>query len=118
MVKFNHDCFVTVSGKRSVYSGAVVFSGDEFKINVGGWYCVIKFEMDGGGSRYVTSLGADHELIITLYNHSNTLDDCVYKPFSIANMGEDKIYMTYTTNLIDPSDKVRAFQYTLWMDVK
>lgn len=107
---------VVVGGKKIVHSQLVHLKGqDEFKVYLGEWYCRIRLKNDGNGSRY-SALIEDNILCLDLYNHNNHLDETIFEPFVIAGSEEGDIYMTYSTHIIDPTLKIRAFEFVLWMD--
>ena len=107
---------VVVGGKKIVHSQLVHLQGqDEFRVYLGEWHCRIRFKNDDKGSRYSAVIENDI-LCLDLYNHNNHLDETIFEPFIIAGSEDGDIYMTYGTHIIDPVQKIRAFELVLWMD--
>ena len=113
---FKHAVKVVVDGKQAVHSQLVQLQGQSsFKIFLDGWSCTVRFLDDAGTSRYVGNV-IDGHLYVDLYNHNNPLGESIFAPFTIAGADGKNIYMTYRTNLIDASLKVRSVEFVLWMD--
>ena len=107
-----------VNGKKVVSTHVVHLKDvDGFTIYFDDWKMYVKFADDSGSSRYVSAVEGN-SLVLTLYNHNNTIGEAIFSPFAVAATVPDAktVWMTYFSAVIEKSTKTRRFEYSIWLD--
>lgn len=94
---------------------AHLHGAQNLEIDINGYTCSVRFVSDGGGPRY-EGAAVGTSFLVTCYNHFNHFGEAIFTPFAVGQIAGKTIYMTYFTNLIDPAQGVRRFEYSLWME--
>lgn len=106
-----------VSDKKCVSSNVVHLSGvEEVKIQLDEWYFIVRFKSDEKGPRFEGEMDGDVQ-VLSILNHDNPFGEAIFNPISVATYEDSKnIWFTYFTSLIDPVNKVRRFEYCIWVE--
>jgi hypothetical protein len=105
----------SIGGRTVLTSGIVHVEGDQpINVQISNLFFVFKFAKDDGGSRYVGE-AKEGELILTLYNHSNSLGEGFLSPISVANLDGKQLSLTYFVNTLDNLRGARRFEYVFYL---
>ena len=100
---------VSTAGYEVIASGVVHLSEPEVKFEVANLVIKYLFKSDSDGVRF----GAEeinNELVISLYNFSNSLGEGKLEPMEIGTLGERKLFATCFVNTTEKN--IRQFNYT------
>ena len=104
---------VTTSGYEVISSGVVHLTGTELKFNLANLVVKYIFKTDSDGTSRYSGEVIDNELIISLYNFSNSLGEGIIKPLEIGNLNGRKLFATCFIHTPDADH--RQFGYTFML---
>ncbi|WP_369522493.1 DUF6864 domain-containing function [Stutzerimonas degradans] len=105
---------ITTSGYEVIASGVVHLSMPEVKFSLANLVIKYEFKSDSEGSRFSAEV-VDNELVISLYNISNSLGQGKIEPVEIGTLGGKRLFATWFVNTPLGSGDIRQFCYTFML---
>ncbi len=103
---------ITTSGYEVIASGIVHITEPEVKFNLANLIIKFLFKTDSGEPRYNADV-VNEELVISLYNFSNTLGEGKIDPVEIGTLGGRRLFSTFFINTTELN--IRQFNYTFML---
>ncbi|HHX8443393.1 TPA: DUF6864 domain-containing function [Vibrio diabolicus] len=103
---------VTIPGYQVISSGVVHLTSSEVTFKMANLTIKYKFITDASGVRFDASVIND-ELIINLFNFSNSLGEGRIEPVEIGTLAGKRLFATWYVHTVQPN--MRSFSYTFML---
>jgi hypothetical protein len=110
----SHSLKIKTGNTEIISNGTIHLTEPEVRFELDGLVIKYKFITDSGEARFSADV-IDNEMIISLFNFSNSLGEGLIKPIEIGTLQGKPLLATCYVNTIDAN--IRQFQYTFMVRV-
>lgn len=113
MIQSPYQLKISSAGYEVIASGVVHLTDSEVKFDLSGLIIKFRFASDSGTTRLDASV-INSELIITLYNFSNSLGEGKIEPIEVGTLNGKRLFSTFFVTT-PQNNNLRQFNYTFML---